>query len=114
MKHNDMIQFPDSSILLVLALLEDADKYGYEMIRVLELRADETFARDEGTLYPILHMLEQRGEICAYEKNAESGRLRKYYRLTKQGVRTLSRKRREHCAKIGKVVGGEACAHRPD
>ena len=105
-------QFPGSMTLLVLALLEGGDKYGYQMIRELETRSDHTFSLSEGTLYPILHGLERQGEIRSYESASESGRQRKYYKLTRQGVRTLSRKRQEwqlFCAKMGKVVGGEAC-----
>ena len=45
--------FPASNTLLVLALLEDEDKYGYQIIRELECRSDQTFSMKEGTLYPI-------------------------------------------------------------
>lgn len=104
--------FPGSMTMLVLALLENGDKYGYQMIRELELRSDKTFLLSEGTLYPILHNLEHQGEVTSYEQASETGRIRKYYRLTRQGVRTLGKKRREwkrYCAKVGKVIGGEAC-----
>ena len=46
--------FPGSNTLLVLALLEDEDKYGYQIIRELECRSDQTFSMKEGTLYPIV------------------------------------------------------------
>lgn len=105
-------KFPGSMTMLVLALLENGDKYGYQMIRELEMRSDQTFSLSEGTLYPILHSLARQGEIKSYEQPSESGRIRKYYQLTRQGVRTLNQKRREwkqYCAKVGKVIGGEAC-----
>lgn len=104
--------FSGSTTMLVLALLEGGDKYGYQIIRELELRSDKTFSLSEGTLYPILHGLERQGEVSSYEQPSETGRIRKYYQLTKQGVRTLRQKRREwklYCAKIGKVIGGGAC-----
>ena len=104
--------YPGSSTLLVLALLEDEDKYGYQMIRELECRSDHTFTMKEGTLYPILHSLEEHGEICSYEQTSDVGRRRRCYRLTRQGIKTLDRCRREwntFCQKFGKVVGGEAC-----
>lgn len=107
------LEFPGTATLLVLALLEDADKYGYQMIRELEARSDKTFSLSEGTLYPILHGLERQGEIRSYEKASETGRRRKYYKLTRQGVRTLSQKKREwllFCKQFGKVIGGEASA----
>ena len=110
-KKNDSA-FPGSNTLLVLALLEDEDKYGYQIIRELECRSDQTFSMKEGTLYPILHGLEERGEVRSYERASEAGRRRRYYQLTRQGVKTLARCRREwesFCKQFGKVVGGEAC-----
>lgn len=105
--------FPGSNTLLVLALLEDADKYGYQIIRELECRSDQTFSMKEGTLYPILHSLEARGEVRSYERASDAGRRRRYYQLTRQGIKTLARCRSEwesFCKQFGKVVGGEACA----
>lgn len=104
--------FPGSNTMLVLALLEDEDKYGYQIIRELECRSDKTFFMKEGTLYPILHTLEERGEVRSYEKKSETGRRRRYYKLTRQGVKTLTKCRKEwlkFCKSFGKVVGGEAC-----
>lgn len=109
------LQFPGSTTLLVLSLLEQGDRYGYQIIRELELRSDKTFSMSEGTLYPVLHTLERQGDVRTYEQKAETGRLRKYYQLTRQGVHTLQRKKREwklYCAKVGKVIGGEACARK--
>ncbi len=105
--------FPGSNTMLVLALLEDNDKYGYQIIRELECRSDKTFSMKEGTLYPILHNLEEKGEVRSYERESDSGRRRRYYKLTKQGVKTLAKCRNEwakFCKNFGKVVGGEACA----
>ena len=42
--------FPASNTMLVLALLEGGDKYGYQIIRELECRSDRTFSMKEGTL----------------------------------------------------------------
>ena len=47
--------------LLVLSLLRDGDKYGYEMISQLALRSEQVFELKEGTLYPVLHQLEREG-----------------------------------------------------
>ena len=44
-----------STPLLILSLLKDGDKYGYEMIEELAKRSDDTFLLKEGTLYPLLH-----------------------------------------------------------
>ena len=48
-----------STTLLVLKLLEDGDKYGYQMVEELRRRSDKTFELKSGTLYPLLHTLEQ-------------------------------------------------------
>lgn len=111
-RKKDEAAFAGSNTLLILALLEDEDKYGYQIIRELESRSDRTFSMKEGTLYPILHSLEQRGEVRSYERDSDAGRKRRYYKLTRQGVRTLAKCRREweqFCRSFGKVIGGEAC-----
>ena len=74
-----------STTLLVLSLLSEGDKYGYEMIAELDRRSDHTFALKEGTLYPILHGLEKDKYLSSYQQEAPTGRLRKYYHLTRKG-----------------------------
>ena len=84
-----------STTLLVLSLLASGDKYGYEMISVLELKSDRTFQLKEGTLYPILHALEGNGAVKSYEQEAPSGRVRRYYHITEKGKRLLETKKEE-------------------
>nr|WP_325259597.1 PadR family transcriptional regulator [uncultured Oscillibacter sp.] len=67
-----------SMSLLVLKLLEDGDLYGYQMIAELRRRSDDTFRLRAGTLYPLLHSLEEKGFVTAYEQTAESGKARRY------------------------------------
>ena len=81
--------------LLVLALLAPGDMYGYEMIAALEAKSDHTFTLKEGTLYPVLHLLEKEGAVECYEKQAPTGRVRKYYHITRKGLRQLGEKREE-------------------
>ena len=71
--------------LLVLSLLNREDMYGYQMIMELERRSDKTFSMKEGTLYPVLHGLERQGAVECYQQTAPTGRMRKYYHLTKKG-----------------------------
>lgn len=71
--------------LLVLSLLEKEDMYGYQMIVELARRSDRTFEMKEGTLYPVLHGLEKDGCVEAYQQEAPTGRMRKYYHLTRKG-----------------------------
>lgn len=71
--------------LLVLSLLENEDMYGYQMIVELARRSNRTFEMKEGTLYPVLHGLEKDGYVEAYQQEAPTGRMRKYYHLTRKG-----------------------------
>ena len=84
-----------SNAMLVLSLLKDGDKYGYEMVQELKRRSDNVFALKEGTLYPLLHALEKAGEVESYYRTAPTGRERRYYRLTKKGEDRLRDKVRE-------------------
>lgn len=98
--------------LLVLKLLEDRDLYGYQMIAELRRRSDGTFRLKAGTLYPLLHGLEQRGLVTAYERTAESGKTRRYYHLTKQGQNALQEKENAwhaYAQAVGRVLKGGAC-----
>ena len=95
MKKADKNLLSGSTTLLVLSLLSSGDKYGYEMIAELEARSDHTFTLKEGTLYPILHTLEKDGAVKSYEKEAPTGRMRKYYRITRKGLRLLDEKKEE-------------------
>jgi PadR family transcriptional regulator PadR len=82
---------PGSTQMLVLRLLAERDMYGYEMIETLRTRSNDTFDLKAGTLYPILHGLEQEGKIESYEQTAEqgAGKPRRYYHITKAGRATL-------------------------
>ncbi len=84
-----------SSTPLVLAILAEGDSYGYAILqRVRELSGGHMEWTD-GMLYPVLHRLERLGHIEARWKVAESGRRRKYYRITRQGWAQLTLERRQ-------------------
>ena len=74
---------------------EEMREMAREMIAELEARSDHTFTLKEGTLYPILHTLEKDGAVKSYEKEAPTGRMRKYYRITRKGLRLLDEKKEE-------------------
>ncbi len=69
--------------------------YGYQIIAELEARSDHTFTLKEGTLYPILHGMEKDGAVKSYTREAPSGRTRKYYHITRKGLRLLEEQKRE-------------------
>lgn len=74
---------------LVLSLLSRGESYGYELIqRVKALTAGEVMWT-EGMVYPVLHRMEGEGVISAEWKVSETGRQRKYYRLTAAGRAAL-------------------------
>lgn len=101
-----------SAALLVLSLLEKEDQYGYQIIRRLEERSKQVFSLQEGTLYPVLHKLENKGYVTAYEQQAPTGRMRKYYRITQEGMRQLAKEKEAFEAFAGavhQVIGGGLC-----
>mgnify|MGYP000494289367 CR=1 FL=1 len=76
-----------STSMLVLGVLEEKEMYGYQIIKELEQRSETVFSLKEGTLYPILHVLEQDGFLEAYWEDTSSARKRRFYRITKKGGR---------------------------
>lgn len=80
--------------MLLLKLLEEKDMYGYEMIEVLRERSQNVFELKAGTLYPLLHNLEEKGLLTVYEREA-GNKVRKYYSITKNGKKTLDEKKGE-------------------
>jgi PadR family transcriptional regulator PadR len=94
--------------MLILALLKDGDKYGYEMVDELARRSDNTFELKEGTLYPLLHTLEKNKLVTSYTKATPGGRERKYYQLTEEGREQLETKTKEwrmFTEKVNAVLG---------
>jgi len=84
-----------SATPLVLAILNEGESYGYAIIkRVGELSGGELEWTD-GMLYPLLHRLERSGFVEAFWRLSETGRRRKYYRLTRAGAEQLDRHRRQ-------------------
>ena len=83
-----------STSLLVLSVLNGKDLYGYRIIRELEIRSENAFEMSEGTLYPILHALEKEKMLESYWKEEEN-RNRKYYHITKKGIKELESKKQE-------------------
>jgi DNA-binding PadR family transcriptional regulator len=84
-----------SSTPIVLAILAEGDSYGYAILkRVLELSGGH-MAWTDGMLYPVLHRLERLGHVKARWEVSESGRRRKYYRITPRGRAQLAEERRQ-------------------
>ena len=84
-----------SATPLILGILSEGESYGYAIIkRVAELSGGELQWTD-GMLYPVLHRLERNGFVKAVWGSSESGRQRKYYRVTESGEDELASQRRQ-------------------
>ena len=86
-----------STATLVLSVLKGKDMYGYVIIKEIALRSEQVFELKEGTLYPILHALEQEGCLESYWDEFEN-RKRKYYHLTRKGEKRLKASTEEFAA----------------
>ena len=80
-----------SMTMLILKLLSEKDMYGYEMIDTLRKKSQNVFELKAGTLYPLLHSLEDKGLLTVYEEEYV-GKVRKYYSITKEGRKLLDKK----------------------
>ena len=97
-----------SSVLMLLSLLEEKDCYGYEIIKELKERSQNVFQFKEGTLYPVLHRMENQGFVSSYRAKAENGKERKYYRITAIGKARLEKEKLEwevFCGSVNRVIG---------
>ncbi len=97
-----------STAMLLLSLLAEKDMYGYEMIETLHLRSNHIFDLKAGTLYPLLHSLEEQGYLEAYDDFANA-KPRKYYSITKSGRKFLKEKSqewKEYTHAVNNVLGG--------
>lgn len=83
-----------SMAMMILRLLSEQDMYGYEMIDTLRQRSQNVFELKAGTLYPLLHNLEEKYYLTSYEKEV-LGKVRKYYSITRDGKRYLEQKQEE-------------------
>lgn len=79
---------------LILQALVNEPNHGYRIAQSIRERSQGVLDFKEGTLYPALHKLENEGLVESYEET-ENGRIRRYYRITKAGRKTLAADRAE-------------------
>ncbi|HKE24172.1 MAG TPA: PadR family transcriptional regulator [Bryobacteraceae bacterium] len=82
-----------SAELLVLSLVEDRARHGYDISKLIETRSDGTLKFNVASLYPLLYRLEGRGWIQGKWVERSGQRRRRYYRLTAQGRKVLAEQR---------------------
>ncbi len=82
-----------SAELLVLALVEERPRHGYEISKLIESRSEGALSFSVASLYPMLYRLERKGWLEARWVEKAGQRRRRYYRLTRDGRRILARQR---------------------
>ena len=81
-----------------LAMMEELRRHGYEL--------------GPGTLYPVLHSLQEAGYLTR-EDRVVNGKVRKYYAITDEGRRALEEARPKIAELVGEVLEGEGPRHLP-
>lgn len=81
--------------ILLLSLISKRDMYGYEIVKTLKENSNDLYNMSEGTLYPALKRLENKGCVESYWGDSDTGGRRKYYRITQNGKKVLEKKLRE-------------------
>jgi transcriptional regulator len=97
-----------SAELMILALLEDRARHGYEIGQLIELRSRGAIRFNVASLYPLLYRLEKRNWIRGRWIEKPGQRRRRYYRLTARGKHVLSKQRagwREFVEAINLITG---------
>lgn len=84
-----------STVPLVLSILAEGEDYGYALIQRVRDLSGGKIEWTEGMLYPVLHWMEAQDLIESEWREAETGRKRKYYRLRKEGRKTLQAERQQ-------------------
>jgi PadR family transcriptional regulator, regulatory protein PadR len=82
-----------SAETLILALLEERQRHGYEIARLIEARSGGAIAFQVPSLYPMLYRLEKRGLIQGRWVEKAGERRKRFYRLTGEGREVLQRQR---------------------
>src|SRR6476659_833701 len=97
-----------SAELLILSLVEDQPRHGYDLSKLIELRSGGVLKFRVASLYPLLYRLEKRGWIQGRWVEKAGQRRRRYYRLTPAGAQVLKSQRstwRAFADAISRIAG---------
>lgn len=97
-----------STEMLILALVEDRPRHGYEIAKLIEQRSDGVLQFHVASLYPLLYRLEKRGLINGRWVEKAGQRRRRFYRLTSAGQKILAEQRqtwKDFFAALDRVAG---------
>ena len=76
--------------MMVLRTLVTGDAHGHTIAKVIERTSEDVLEVEQGSLYPALHRLEDRGWVSSYWGASENNRKAKFYRLTNKGRKELN------------------------
>ena len=79
--------------MIVLAALSSGPAHGYAVIEEIKRRSAGAFDLPEGTIYPVLHRLEEAGLLASRWLSTDAGRQRRVYAMTRRGERALRQQR---------------------
>ena len=99
-----------SAELLILSLVEDQPRHGYEIGNLIEQRSGGLLRFNVASLYPLLYRLEKRRWIQGRWVEKVGQRRRRYYRLTSEGKKILAKQRntwREFVEAMNLITGIE-------
>jgi PadR family transcriptional regulator, regulatory protein PadR len=94
--------------MLILRTLIGGPAHGHTIARVIEQTSDDVLQVEEGSLYPALHRLEDRGWLASYWGNSENNRKAKFYKLTRSGQKQLvleTGRWRRIVEAVGRIMG---------
>ena len=80
---------------LILSILAHGENYGYAILQRIEALSQGELSWDDGTLYPVLHRLENQGLLTSSWRQAGTQRRRKYYALTAKGSKALASEKQQ-------------------
>jgi len=84
-----------SSQPIILSILNHGDSYGYEIIKKVRTYSFGALQWKDGSLYPVLHRMQDDGLIESYWQETETGRRRKYYRISAAGQAQLENEKNQ-------------------
>ena len=94
--------------MMVLRTLVTGDAHGHTIAKVIERTSEDVLEVEQGSLYPALHRLEDRGWVSSYWGASENNRKAKFYRWTAAGKKQLAQEKdrwRQMSRAIAMVMG---------
>ena len=89
---------------IILSELMAGASYGYALVKQINRKHEGLLALGEGTIYPVLYRMEDKGLLSSEVRKTSSGRDRKYYRVSAKGKRALAENLKQWDA-LSEVMG---------